>query len=107
MRTAPALGACVPAQVWGRRESNPHALRHMILSHARLPVPTRPRKLAGASSGNYKRNREQWAVIGAHWGASIMQNQHMISKWIDGFLRDCRVRDLSPFTIEYYRTQLA
>jgi site-specific recombinase XerD len=41
-------------------------------------------------------------------------NQHMIqhnvealSKWIEGFLRDCRVRDLSPFTIEYYRAQLA
>ncbi len=24
-------------------ESNPHAFRHMILSHARLPVPTIPR----------------------------------------------------------------
>ena len=28
---------------WGRGDSNPHALRHMILSHARLPVPTLPR----------------------------------------------------------------
>ena len=28
---------------WGRRDSNSHALRHMILSHARLPVPTLPR----------------------------------------------------------------
>lgn len=28
---------------WGRRDSNPHALRHMILSHACLPVPTLPR----------------------------------------------------------------
>ncbi len=27
---------------WGRGDSNPHALRHMILSHARLPVPALP-----------------------------------------------------------------
>ncbi len=28
--------------IWGRGDSNPHALRHMILSHARLPVPALP-----------------------------------------------------------------
>ena len=28
---------------WGRGDLNPHALRHMILSHARLPIPTLPR----------------------------------------------------------------
>ena len=28
---------------WGRGDSNPHASRHMILSHARLPIPTLPR----------------------------------------------------------------
>lgn len=28
---------------WGKRDSNPHALRHVILSHARLPIPTFPR----------------------------------------------------------------
>ena len=28
---------------WGRRDSNPHARGHMILSHARLPIPTLPR----------------------------------------------------------------
>ena len=28
---------------WGRGDSNPHAQRHMILSHARLPIPTLPR----------------------------------------------------------------
>ena len=27
---------------WGRGDSNPHAFRHMILSHARLPVPALP-----------------------------------------------------------------
>ena len=27
---------------WGRRESNPHAFRHMILSHACLPIPALP-----------------------------------------------------------------
>jgi hypothetical protein len=30
--------------LWGRRDLNPHALRHMILSHARLPIPTLPRQ---------------------------------------------------------------
>jgi integrase/recombinase XerD len=30
-----------------------------------------------------------------------------LKAWIDAFLRDCQVRDLSPFTIEYYRAQLA
>ena len=28
---------------WGRRDLNPHALQHMILSHARLPISTLPR----------------------------------------------------------------
>ena len=27
---------------WGRGDLNPHALRHMILNHARLPIPTLP-----------------------------------------------------------------
>ncbi len=27
----------VALEWWGQRELNPHALRHMILSHARLP----------------------------------------------------------------------
>ena len=31
---------------WGRGDSNPHAFRHMILSHARLPIPTLPREEA-------------------------------------------------------------
>ena len=29
--------------MWGRGDSNPHAFQHMILSHARLPIPTLPR----------------------------------------------------------------
>ena len=37
----------------------------------------------------------------------IRQNVEALKTWIDGFLRDCRVRDLSPFTVEYYRAQLA
>jgi Site-specific recombinase XerD len=36
----------------------------------------------------------------------IRQNAEALKAWIEGFLRDCRVRDLSPFTIEYYRAQL-
>lgn len=41
-------------------------------------------------------------------------NQYMIrpktealTMWIESFLRDCRVRELSPFTIQYYRAELA
>ena len=30
-----------------------------------------------------------------------------LSAWVEAFLRDCRTRELSPFTIEYYRAQLA
>ncbi len=29
-----------------------------------------------------------------------------LKAWINGFLRDCQVRELSPFTIRYYRAQL-
>ncbi len=28
---------------WGSGDSNPDAFRHMILSHARLPIPALPR----------------------------------------------------------------
>jgi site-specific recombinase XerD len=37
----------------------------------------------------------------------IRQKLEALETWIEGFLRDCRVRDLSTFTIEYYRAQLA
>jgi hypothetical protein len=30
---------------WGRWDSNPHGLLHVILNHARLPVPTLPQHL--------------------------------------------------------------
>ncbi len=33
-----------PMRRWGRRDLNPHALRHMILSHACLPIPALPQK---------------------------------------------------------------
>ena len=32
------------AKQWGRGDSNPHALRHQILSLARLPIPALPRE---------------------------------------------------------------
>jgi integrase/recombinase XerD len=41
----------------------------------------------------------------------IMSNQRMtrdaLRAWVEGFLRDCRARDLSAHTVEYYRAQLA
>jgi site-specific recombinase XerC len=30
-----------------------------------------------------------------------------IAAWVESFLRDCRSRELSSFTIAYYRSQLA
>ena len=51
-QTAGGDGGCPPNKKtsarseglwWGRRDSNPHASRHLILSQARLPIPTLPR----------------------------------------------------------------
>jgi integrase/recombinase XerD len=36
-----------------------------------------------------------------------MIQMEALDKWIEGFLRDCRVRELSPYTVKYYRAQLA
>ena len=41
---------------WGRGDSNSYALRHMILNHARLPVPTLPRSSACDPPGTRTRN---------------------------------------------------
>ena len=35
---------------WGRGDSNSHALRHVVLNHARLPIPTLPHGAPVASS---------------------------------------------------------
>ena len=40
---------------WGRGDSNPHAFRHMILSHARLPIPTLPREAKSATDDTAKK----------------------------------------------------
>ena len=45
------VGLPIAGFEWGRRDSNPQALRHMILSHARLPVPTLPREADSDSNG--------------------------------------------------------
>jgi hypothetical protein len=42
---------------WGRGDSNSYALRHMILSHARLPIPTLPRSDAPAWQAPFPHNR--------------------------------------------------
>jgi hypothetical protein len=36
----------------------------------------------------------------------IRQDVEALKPWIEGFLRDCRVRELSPFAVEYYRAAL-
>jgi hypothetical protein len=35
----------------------------------------------------------------------IRQQVKALDPFPDGFLRDCRARELSPFTVEYYRAQ--
>lgn len=35
------------------------------------------------------------------------QEPEALNKWIEGFLRDARVRELSHYTVKYYRAQLA
>ncbi len=37
---------------WGRGDSNPHALRHMLLRHARLPIPPLPLGKLSPSAGS-------------------------------------------------------
>src|SRR5204862_6228331 len=58
---------------WGRGDSNSPAFRHMILSHARLPVPTLPRRSIrkdkvrpGREFGEPPRSRTWNRVIKSH-----------------------------------------
>ena len=54
-----------------RWDSNPHALRHGILSPARLPIPPLPRTGGTYSTGGGKAlerwNGERWTVDGGRW----------------------------------------
>ena len=61
MKRAP-LSNSVYGLWWGRGDSNSHAFRHMILNHARLPIPTLPRgavrfQTAGQTPTLYRRLR--------------------------------------------------
>ena len=38
---------------WGRRDLNSHGLLHVILNHARLPVPTLPRGIYYTDDGGF------------------------------------------------------
>src|SRR5436309_10305849 len=44
---------------WARRDSNPHAFRHVILNHARLPVPTLPQQW-----GPYHTVEKRYSLLG-------------------------------------------
>jgi integrase/recombinase XerD len=44
---------------------------------------------------------------GAEVTLQDMIQMEALDKWMEGFLRDCRVRELSPYTIKYYKAQLA
>jgi hypothetical protein len=37
----------------------------------------------------------------------IRQRSEALTKWVEGFLRDARSRDLSAHTVEFYRAGLA
>ena len=52
---------------WGSRDSNPDAFRHMILNHARLPVPTLPRWDALQLYSPGRRNRQRMYLVHT-WG---------------------------------------
>ena len=72
---------------WGSGDSNPDALRHMILSHARLPFPTLPqiRNRALMSTGFVKSSQ--------------------LEEWIAAFIAS-RPSGTSPNTISFYHMTL-
>jgi hypothetical protein len=73
-----------------------------------------PRKEFGKERGNYTVLATILGALGSKKNMTLTTNQYMIRQkaealktWIESFLRDCKVRDLSAFTIGYYRAQLA
>ncbi len=56
---------------WGRWDSNPHGLLHMILSHARLPIPPLPRTSLIIKAKRVLEKGKWWAAVRKpySWGA--------------------------------------
>ncbi len=76
--------------MWGRGDSNPYALRHMILSHARLPIPTLPQ------IGNQLNS-----------GLKINQvNRKLTNDILSAFL-DSRRQGISNHTLLFYQSCLS
>jgi len=73
--------------MWGRGDSNPHALRHMILSHARLPIPTLPQ------IGNIPTSTEK-------------VNQQLTRDLLEAFLKSRR-QGTSKHTLLFYQRCLS
>ena len=47
---------------WGRWDSNPHGLLHVILNHARLPVPTLPPPSYYTINRRFVQLRARWTA---------------------------------------------
>ena len=64
---------------WGRRDSNPHGLSHMLLRHARLPFrhsPARSMVLSDADSTGIKRLCKHELRSGSH--VSRISEQYLV-----------------------------
>ena len=78
---------------WGRGDSNPHAFRHMILSHARLPIPTLPREAKLATGDTIEKVNQKLT-------------KKLTSDILEAFLKSRR-QGISNNTVLFYQRCLA
>ena len=64
----------------GRRESNPYASRHQILSLACLPISTRPRRMDCKDMNIFHFYKNRFSAEGYFW--NLMQHQLSIESWL-------------------------
>jgi hypothetical protein len=84
---------------WGSGDLNPDALRHKILSLARLPIPTLPRERGlrtDIKTAHIKKVNPKLTKV----------NQNLTRQLIDAFLASRR-QGLSTKTITFYHTCLS
>jgi len=81
---------------WGRGDSNSHAFRHMILSHARLPVPALPRTHGLRTDHEGANNEEVNQKVNQFW---------LTSELLNAFLQSRR-EGISQHTLTFYHNCL-
>ena len=81
---------------WGRGDSNPHALEHMILSHARLPIPALPQ----AGTNHEEANKGKDGKVNPK-----VNRLRLTPELLRSFL-DSRRNGLSKHTITFYHNCL-